>query len=101
MTANTEAGIHNVYERRHETIRAGDLDGLMALYADDAIFETPPILAAFNDRTEGILKGKANIEAFFGTGFRNPRSGLGRWYRTGTFQRPNSDPRVSARHTGG
>ena len=49
MTANTEAGIHNVYERWLETIRAGDRDGLMALYADDATPETPLVPATFKD----------------------------------------------------
>ena len=85
MTGNTGAEIRHVYERWHETVLGGDLDGLMALYAEDAILETPLILAALNDRTEGILKGKGEIRPFFEAGLRNPRNGLGRWYRTGTF----------------
>ena len=60
-------------------------DGLMALYAEEAVFETPFILAVLKDKTEGILKGRAAIRAFFEAGFRKPDSGLGRWYRTGTF----------------
>jgi steroid Delta-isomerase len=85
MTENTDAQIRHVYEQWHETIKARDLDGLMALYAEDAILETPFILAVLQDKTEGILKGRAAIGAFFGAGFRKPESGLGRWYRTGTF----------------
>jgi len=85
MTENTDAQIRHVYERWHETIVARGLDGLTALYAEDAVFETPFILAILKDKTEGILKGRAAIRAFFEAGFRNPQSGLGRWYRTGTF----------------
>src|SRR6202012_241388 len=59
--------------------------GLMALYADHAMFETPLILATLRDCTEGILKGKAAIRPFFEAGLRKPPGELGRWYRTGTF----------------
>jgi steroid delta-isomerase len=85
MTGNTDAQIRHVYEQWHETIKVRDIDGLMALYAEDAVFETPFILAILKDKTEGILKGRGAIRAFFEAGFRNPESGLGRWYRTGTF----------------
>ena len=85
MTENTDAQIRHVYEQWHETIKARNLDGLMALYAEDAVLETPFILAVLQDKTEGILKGKAAIGAFFGAGFLKPESGLGRWHRTGTF----------------
>ena len=85
MTDNTEAQICHVYERWHESIKVRDLDGLMALYAEDAVFETPFILVVHKDKTEGVLKGKADIRSFFAAGFGNPESGLGRWYRTGTF----------------
>ena len=85
MTENTDAQIRHVYEQWHETIKVRDIDGLMALYAEDAVFETPFILAILKDKTEGILKGRGAIRAFFEAGFRNPESGLGRWYRTGTF----------------
>jgi steroid Delta-isomerase len=57
----------------------------MALYADDAILETPLILATLPDKSEGVLKGKSAIRPFFEAGFRKLRNDLGRWYRTGTF----------------
>jgi steroid Delta-isomerase len=44
MTENTDAEIRHIYERWHESILSRDLDGLMALYAEDAILETPLIL---------------------------------------------------------
>jgi steroid Delta-isomerase len=81
----TDAEILHIYERWHETVVGGDLDGLMALYADDAILETPLILATLPDKSEGVLKGKSAIRPFFEAGFRKLRNDLGRWYRTGTF----------------
>jgi steroid Delta-isomerase len=81
----TDAEILNVYERWHETVVSGDLDGLTALYADDAILETPLILTTLPDKNEGVLKGKSAIRPFFEAGFRKLRNDLGRWYRTGTF----------------
>jgi steroid delta-isomerase len=85
MTHNSDAEILHIYERWHATVVGGDVDGLMALYADDAILETPLILATLRDKTEGILKGKSAIQPFFEAGFRKLRNDLGRWYRTGTF----------------
>ncbi len=85
MTENTDAAIRHVYEQWHETIRHRDVAGLMALYAEDAILETPLILATMKDRTEGILQGKTAIGSFFTAGLGAPQNGLGRWYRTGVF----------------
>jgi steroid Delta-isomerase len=82
---DNDVAILHIYERWHETVVGGDLDGLMALYADDAILETPLILATLQDKTEGILKGKSAIRPFFEANFRKLRNDLGRWYRTGTF----------------
>jgi steroid delta-isomerase len=85
MTENTDAEIRHIYERWHETIRGRDLDGLMALYAEDAILETPLILATLKDRHEGVLRGTREIRPFFEAGLRKLRNDLGRWYRSGTF----------------
>jgi steroid delta-isomerase len=85
---DNDAAILHVYERWHQTVVGGDLDGLMALYADDAILETPLILATLQDKTEGILKGKSAIRPFFEAGFRKLRNdlaagiGRGRSFRT-------------------
>ncbi|MGJ7530504.1 nuclear transport factor 2 family protein [Variovorax sp. GB1P17] len=82
---NTEADIRRIYEQWHQTVVARDIDGLMALYAEDAILETPLILAALPSSTVGMLEGKAAIHAFFDAGLRKLPGELGRWYRTGTF----------------
>lgn len=85
MISNTDAEIRHVYQRWHETILARDLDGLLALYADDAVLETPLILATFPERARGVLQGKSEIRPFFEAGFRKLKNDLARWYRTGVF----------------
>jgi hypothetical protein len=85
MSPNTDAEIRHIHRRWHETILARDLDGLMALYAEDAILETPLILALLKDRSEGLLKGRGEIRAFFEAGLRKLPNELGRWHRTETF----------------
>ena len=95
MMHNSDAEILHIYERWHATVVGGDLDGLMALYADDAILETPLILATLRDKTEGILKGKSAIRPFFETGFRKLRNDLGRWFSNGrqlTWEYPRATP---------
>ncbi len=85
MTQNTEAEVRQIYEQWHQTVIDRNLDGLMALYGENAILETPLIIAALKDKSEGILSGKTEIKQFFEAGFRNKKNGLGRWYRTGVF----------------
>jgi steroid delta-isomerase len=82
---NTDAEIRRIYERWQETVVGRDLDGLTALYAEDAILETPLILVTLRDRTQGILRGKSEIRPFFEAGFRKLGNELSRWYRTGLF----------------
>jgi len=82
---NTDTQIRHIYDRWQETIIRRDLDGLIALYAEDAIFETPAILVTLADRTQGILRGKSEIRPFFEAGFRKLGNELSRWHRTGLF----------------
>jgi steroid Delta-isomerase len=77
--------IRHIYDRWQETIVRKDVDGLIALYAEDAIFETPAILVTLTDRTQGILRGRSEIRPFFEAGFRKLGNELSRWYRTGLF----------------
>jgi steroid Delta-isomerase len=82
---NSDAQIRHIYECWHESVMNGDLDRLMALYAADAVLETPLIMATLQDKTDGILRGRAEIRPFFEAGFRKLRNSAARWYRTGLF----------------
>ena len=81
----TQAEIRHIYEQWHESVKRCDLGALMALYSDEAILESPLILATLQENQSGILTGKTAITSFFVAGLRAPPNNLGRWYRTGTF----------------
>ena len=85
MTDATETEIRRIYDGWHDAVVARDLAAVTALYAEDAVFETPLILAARPELGKGILTGRTAISAFFAKGFATPANGLGRWYRTGLF----------------
>jgi steroid delta-isomerase len=85
MNEDAEAATRHIYEQWHETVVRRDIRGLMELYAEDAILESPLICAAQPELGSGILHGKSAIGAFFAAVSRAPSNGLGRWYRTGCF----------------
>jgi hypothetical protein len=85
MSETTDVQIRHIYDQWHATILRRDIDGLMALYAEDAILETPAILVTLTERTQGVLRGKSELRPFFEAGFRKLGSELNRWYRTGIF----------------
>jgi len=83
--ADTDADARRIHEDWHAAVVARDLGALMSLYADDAVLETPLVVATLPAHGSGVLHGKAAIGAFFTAGLRNPDNQLGRWYRTGLF----------------
>ncbi|WP_175903138.1 nuclear transport factor 2 family protein [Burkholderia seminalis] len=83
--ADTDADARRIHENWHAAVVARDLDALMALYADDAVLETPLVVVTLPAHGSGVLHGKDAIGAFFAAGLQNPGSPLGRWYRTGLF----------------
>ncbi|RQT10040.1 nuclear transport factor 2 family protein [Burkholderia contaminans] len=83
--SHAHADARHIYEGWHAAVVARDVDALMALYADDAVLETPLIVVTLPDHGAGVLHGKAAIGAFFAAALRNPGNSLGRWYRTGLF----------------
>ena len=74
-----------IHRQWHEFTQARDAQALIALYADDAVLETPLVTAILDDRSEGILRGKAEILHFFVEGLRRRPDELLRWYRTDLF----------------
>lgn len=85
MITSSDREIRYIHDRWHASILNRDLDGLMALYAEDAILETPLILVTLPEQAAGILRGKSQIRPFFEAGLRKLANDLGRWYRTDTF----------------
>lgn len=74
-----------IYEAWHERARTGDVEGLLALYAQEAILETPLIPVLLDDTPRGVLQGQAALRRFFEEGTRRRPNELVRWYRTGTY----------------
>src|SRR5258707_15748115 len=85
MTPTEEAQIRHIYERWHTTVMTQDLAGLMALYAEHAMMESPTVLAQFPDRADGVLRGRSEIEKLFARNFGNLAGQFSDLYRTGIF----------------
>jgi len=85
MTPTEEAQIRHIYERWHTTVMTQDLAGLMALYAEHAMMESPTVLAQFPDRADGVLHGRSEIEQLFARNFGNLAEQFSDLYRTGIF----------------
>lgn len=82
MTPSIDPGLIHIYEAWHATVRARDLTATAALYAEDAVFETPLVLAVYPDYGSGILMGRANIQRFMEDSLRRFPSDLAEWYRS-------------------
>ncbi len=85
MSANAESQIRHIYERWHDTLMSQDLAGLIALYAEEAVFESPTVLAQFPERDNGILLGRGEIEKLFARNFASLKTEFSGLYRSGLF----------------
>ncbi len=57
-----------------------NLDGLMALYAEDSVLESSAVLI-IEQKATGVLRGKTEISAHFEAFFRMMEKDRGDWYR--------------------
>jgi hypothetical protein len=73
-----------VFEEWHNRTAAGDLEGLLELYTDEAVFESP-LVPRLLDRDLGVINGKDELRAFFRLARVGPPPDLARGYRTGSF----------------
>ena len=58
-----------LYHAWHDAAKSRDTDALIALYYDDAELESP-LVPIIMQRTNGTLRGKAEIRAFLAEGAR-------------------------------
>jgi SnoaL-like domain len=82
-TASEEAArfVFIEWDRR---ARSRDTAGLLDLYAEDAVLESPLVPRILNQPT-GVLRGKAEIGRFLAEGAARRPNELVRWYRTGSY----------------
>jgi hypothetical protein len=69
----------------HARAKGLDTEGLLALYAEDAVFESPLVPAILDDHPDGVLRGHTALRRFFAEGARRRPNDLVRWHRTGDF----------------
>src|SRR6516225_12327785 len=53
-----------IHREWHRAASMRDLPALLALYAGDATLESPLVPAVLNDKSDGVLRGKAEIAHF-------------------------------------
>ena len=81
-----------IHQEWHRAASMRDLPALLALYADDATFENPLVPAVLNDKSDGVLRGKAEIAHFLETGARSRPVDLVRWYLPDIAVTPPDEP---------
>ena len=69
----------------HERAKGLDSEGLLALYAEDAVLESPLVPAILEDKRDGTLHGHDELRRFFEEGARRRPNDLVRWHRTGEW----------------
>lgn len=74
-----------IFEEWHRAASARDQTALIALYAEDAVLETPLAPYILQNKTEGVLRGREEIERFLNEGAKRRPNELVRWKRTGEW----------------
>lgn len=85
MTDVCDEDIARIYGQWHEFAKARDVEKLLSLYDEDAIFESPLIPAILDDVETGVLRGREEIHRFLFEGTKRRPNHLVRWYRTGQY----------------
>lgn len=75
----------HIYAEWHRAASERDGAALIALYADDAVLESPLVPAILESKTDGVLRGKAEIAQFLEAGARSRPLDLVRWFRSDTY----------------
>lgn len=71
-----------IWAEWHRAASSSDQMALIALYATDAVLESPLVPAILEDKTDGILRGREEIKRFLDEGARRRPNPLVRWHRT-------------------
>ena len=74
-----------IHQEWHRAASMRDTPALLALYADDAILESPLVPVVMDDKSDGVLRGKGEIGRFFAAGARSRPIDLVRWFRSDTY----------------
>ncbi|MGC8475015.1 MAG: nuclear transport factor 2 family protein [Acetobacteraceae bacterium] len=75
----------HIFTAWHRAAQARDTPALLALYAADAVLESPLVPAILDDKPDGVLRGQVELAQFFEEGGRSRPIELVRWWRDGTY----------------
>jgi hypothetical protein len=79
------AHCERIFREWDTAARAADVEAMLALYAEHAVFETALVSVVFPERSDGVLRGKTELRRFFAeSSAARPDEAL-RWYRTGRW----------------
>jgi hypothetical protein len=85
----SSSGFHaqceRIFREWDAAARAGDVEAMLALYADDALFETALVPVVLPEKSDGVLRGKAELRLFFAKSSANRPDEALQWYRTGRW----------------
>ena len=84
MSDQHETHAH-IFAEWHRAARARDTPALLALYAADAVLESPLVPAILDDKPDGVLRGHDELTRFFTEGARRRPEALVRWWRDGRY----------------
>ena len=65
MSSDKLADAQRIYDEWHAGFTTGDMARVAALYAEDAVFESPAVFGQFPDAEEGILMGRDKVRELF------------------------------------
>ncbi len=85
MNARSDSDADRIFHLWHERARTKDVEGLLDLYAADAVFESPLVPAILDDATSGVLRGHEELRRFFQEGTKRRPNDVVKWYRTGRY----------------
>jgi ketosteroid isomerase-like protein len=81
---NTDAQARLIFDRWHQTLMSGDIQGLADLYAEDAVFESPAVWV-LNEQSDGLLRGREAIRTYFESFLAKLGAPAAEWFRDGTY----------------
>lgn len=71
-----------IHREWHERAMNFDTEGLLELYAEMAVLESPLVPAILDHKRDGVLRGHDELRQFFEEGAKRRPNDLVRWYRT-------------------
>jgi len=83
-SSSTTNDCDRIYKEWHNYAKSRDVEALLSLYAEDAIFESP-LVPAILDQKSGTLEGIREIRHFLEEGTKRRPNDLVRWHRTGKY----------------